>query len=302
MRWDLAPLPKPEKGTSTAFDIVPWLRHLPHPRFPEDEALYPNRWPALFIASMGVFLIALDITIVGVTAPNLSKGLSATATQIQWAFDAYTVTLAGFVVIGSELAERYGRKGFVQIGMFVFAFGSAVSAFASSPGILIVGRVVAGLGAALVFPTCLSIISALFPPEERHRAIGIFASISAVGLTSGPLIGGLVIDSFWWGAAFLVAVPVALLAIIAIALVVPPSRRQQKGELDLKGAVLSVLGLGGIVSRAHRRWNGYPGTAPGRGWGCQRARGRLSIRRWLRFNRRARHVGHHGSHPDGESR
>jgi MFS family permease len=176
------------------FDTVPWLRHLPHPRLPEDETLYPHRWLALYVVSMSVFLIALDITIVGVTAPNLSKGLGATATQIQWAFDAYTVVLAGFVVLGGELAERYGRKGLVQIGMLVFAFGSAVSAFASSPGILIVGRVISGLGAAVVFPTCLAIVSALFPPEERHRAIAIFASISAGGLAGGPLIGGLLIN------------------------------------------------------------------------------------------------------------
>jgi len=242
-----------------AFDTVPWLRWLPHPRLPGDETLYPNRWLALFVVSTGVFLIALDITIVGVTAPYLSKGLGATATQIQWAFDAYTVALAGFVVLGGGLAERYGRKGFAQIGMLVFAAGSAVSAFAPSVGVLIAGRVISGLGAAAVFPACLSIISELFPPEERHRAIGIFASISAVGLAGGPLVGGLLIDTFWWGAAFLVVVPVALLAIVAIAFVVPPSRRPQEGELDVIGAMLSVLGLGGIVFGVIE--------GPDRGWG-----------------------------------
>lgn len=230
-----------------AFDSVPWLHLLPHPRLSEDETLYPHRWPALFVISTGVFLIALDITIVGVTAPALSAGLGATATQVQWAFDAYTVVLAGFVVLGGGLAERYGRKGFVQSGMLVFAAGAAVSAFAPSIGIFIGGRAVSGLGAAVVFPACLSIISTLFPTEERHRAIGVFASISALGLAVGPLVGGLLIDSFWWGAAFLVVAPVALLAIMAIGFVVPPSRRPQEGELDLIGALLSVLALGGLV-------------------------------------------------------
>ena len=230
-----------------AFDTVHWLHWLPHPHLRENEAPYPQRWLALFAVSMGVFLIALDITIVGVTAPQLSDALGATATQVQWAFDAYTVALAGFVVLGGALSERYGRKGSVQLGMLVFAGGAAVSAFAPTIGVLILGRVVSGLGAAVVFPTCLSIISVLFAPEERHRAVGIFATISAVGLALGPLAGGLVIHAFWWGAAFLVAVPFALLAIIAVGAVVPPSRRPLETDLDVIGALLSVLGLGGIV-------------------------------------------------------
>ena len=217
------------------------------PRFPADGSPYRHRWWALVAVSLGVFLIALDITIVGVTAPLLSKGLGATATQIQWAFDAYTVVLAGFVVLGGGLAERYGRKAIMQIGTVVFAAGSAVSAFASTPEILIFGRVISGFGAAFVFPTCLSIISALFPQEERHQAIGIFAAISAAGLAAGPLVGGVLIAWFWWGAAFLVVVPVSFLSLLAVAVVVPPSRAPQSGPLDLAGALLSVIGLGGIV-------------------------------------------------------
>lgn len=230
-----------------AFDGIPWLHGLPHPRFPEDAAPYERRWAALLAVSTGVFLMALDITIVGVTAPVLSKGLGATATQIQWAFDAFTVVLGGFVVLGGGLAERYGRKGFLQMGILVFASGAAISAFAPNPGILIGGRAISGLGAAFAFPACLSIISALFSPKERHRAIGIFAAISAAGLAGGPLVGGALIDWFWWGAAFLVVVPVALLAVIVVGVVVPPSRRLQEGPLDVSGALLSILGLGGIV-------------------------------------------------------
>jgi len=245
-----------------AFDTVPWLHHLPHPQLLEDKTPYPQRWPALFVVSLGVFLIALDIAIIGVTAPKLSEALGATARQIQWAFDAYTVMLAGFVVFGGGLSERYGRKGAMQAGMLVFAAGAALSAFASDVGILIAGRVVSGLGAAVVFPACLSIISVLFPPEERHRAIGIFASISAIGLTAGPLLGGLLIDSFWWGAAFLIVTPVAVLATVAMAFVVPPSRQPQVGRMDLAGALLSMLGLGGIVFAViegpERGWDQIP--------------------------------------------
>jgi EmrB/QacA subfamily drug resistance transporter len=242
-----------------AFDTVPWLHRLPHPRFPEDETSYAYRWPVLYIVSLGVFLNALDVTIVGVTAPKLSTALGATATQVQWAFDAYTIALGGFVVLGGGLADRYGRKGFVQAGMLVFATGASVCAYAPSIGIFIAGRVVSGLGVAVVFPACLSIISALFLPEERHRAIGIFSTIAAVGIVGGPVIGGILIDVFWWGAAFLFMTPVALLAIVAIAIVVPPSRRPDAGKLDLVGALLSVLGLGGIVFGVIE--------GPDRGWG-----------------------------------
>lgn len=220
---------------------------MPHPRVPEGEGPYEHRWLALIVVSMGVFLMALDITVVGVAAPRLSEELKASATQIQWAFDSFTVVLAGFVVLGGGLAERYGRKGFVQLGMLVFAAGSAISAYAPTIEVLIGGRAITGLGAAVVFPGCLSIVSALFEPKERHRAIGIFAAISAAGLASGPLVAGFLIEKFGWGAAFLVVVPVALLAILAMAVTVPPSRRDDAGALDGVGALLSVVSLGGIV-------------------------------------------------------
>ena len=168
-----------------AFDGIPWMHWLPHPRFPDDAGPYERRWLALIAVSMGVFLIALDITIVGVAAPTLSAGLGATATQIQWAFDAFTVVLGGFVVFGSGLAERYGRKGFLQVGILVFGLGAAISAYAPTPSVLIAGRIISGLGAAFAFPCCLSIISSLFPPKERHRAIGIFAAIRPPGLPVG---------------------------------------------------------------------------------------------------------------------
>ncbi|HEX5398679.1 MAG TPA: MFS transporter [Verrucomicrobiae bacterium] len=230
-----------------AIEGIPWLHRLPHPRLPEDDTPFERRWVALIVVSLEIFLMALDITIVGVVAPTLSAGLGATATQIQWAFDAFTVVMGGFVVLGGGLAERYGRKSFLQIGIAVFAAGAVVSAFAPSPGILIAGRAISGLGAAISFPTSLSIIGALFPPNERPRAIGIFAAFSAAGLASGPLVGGVLIDWFWWGAAFLVVVPFALVAIVATAVVVPPSRNPQKEGLDVSGALLSVFGLGGIV-------------------------------------------------------
>ena len=202
---------------------------------------------ALPVISLSVFLVAIDVTIVGIAAPAIIKELGATSSEIQWTFDAYTVTLAGFVVLGGALADRYGRKGILELGVVLFAAGATVSGLAGSIGVLLAGRVVSGFGAALAFPSALSIVSALFPPEERHRAVSIFASISAIGLTAGPVVGALLLDSFWFGSAFLVVVPFALLAVVLIAVLVPPSRRPGAAGIDIVGALLSMVGLGGVV-------------------------------------------------------
>jgi len=229
------------------FDMVHWLRWLPHPKLPPEGVPYPHRWIALGVISLGVFLVALDITIVGTILPSLGQDLHASVSGLQWVFDAFTVALAGFVVLGGALAERYGRKGWVQVGLLVFASGATLSALAQDMPTVILGRAISGLGAAVVFPGCLSIISALFEVGERQKAIGIFAAISAVGMAAGPVVGGALNAWFWWGAAFLAVVPIALLAVVAMAVIVPPSYGAQMGRLDVAGAFLSALGLGGLV-------------------------------------------------------
>jgi MFS family permease len=158
-----------------AIDSPHWLLWLPHPQLSKDEKPYEKRWFALPAVSLAVFLIALDITIVGIAAPSIIKELGATSSQIQWSFDAYTVTLAGFVVLAGALADRFGRKGILQTGCALFAAGAAISGLAGNVTVLLAGHVISGFGAALVFPSALSIVSTLFPPNERHRAISIFA-------------------------------------------------------------------------------------------------------------------------------
>lgn len=241
-----------------AIDHPHWLLWLPHPQLPEDDEPYAKRWFALPVVSMAVFLVALDITIVGIAAPAIIKELGATSSQIQWTFDAYTVTFAGFVVLGGALADRFGRKGILQTGSVLFAAGAAISGLAGNVTVLLAGRVISGFGAALAFPSALSIISALFPPNERHRAVSIFASISAVGLTAGPVVGALLLHSFWFGSAFLFVVPFAVLAMLLIGVIVPPSRRPGSPSIDGIGALLSMLGLGGIVFAIIE--------GPGQGW------------------------------------
>ena len=133
-----------------------WTR----PRMPAEDEPYARRWLALIGISMGIFIIALDATVVGIAAPSITTGLGATSSQIQWAFDAFTVTLAGFVILGAELAERQGRKGALIIGLLVFGAGSAVCAFAPSPAVLIAGR-------SLTAPGCRAGVSRSAVADQR---------------------------------------------------------------------------------------------------------------------------------------
>jgi EmrB/QacA subfamily drug resistance transporter len=230
-----------------AVDRPHWLLYVPHPRMPEGAQPFARRWWTLPAISLGVFMIAVDITIVGIAAPTIGTELGATAAELQWMFDAFTVVMAASVLVGSGLAERYGRKGVFQIGVAVFALGSAIAAFAGDPSVLIAGRAVSGLGAALAFPPALSVMSALFPVDERPRAIGIFAATSASGLALGPIIGGILLSEFWWGSVFLVNVPIGVITIVALGVLLPPSRQPSANALDFLGALLSLAGVGGLV-------------------------------------------------------
>ncbi|MEO1059269.1 MAG: MFS transporter [Actinomycetota bacterium] len=230
-----------------AIEVPHWLHWVERPRFAEGTEPYERRWWALPAVALCVFTIGIDVSIVGIAGPTITTELNASAAELQWTFDSFTVVLAGFVLIGGGLAERFGRKGVLQIGLAIFAAGSLVAAFAGDPLTLIVGRAVTGLGAALVFPPALSVLSVLFPESERPRAIGIWAGVAASGMALGPVIGGLLLSEFWVGSVFLVNVPVSILGILLLAVLLPPSRDDDRVGLDPLGALLSLFALGGII-------------------------------------------------------
>ncbi len=268
-----------------AVDRPHWLLLLPHPRTTEGEP-YARRWPALGALAIGVLIIAIDVTIVGIAAPSIVSALDATAAEVQWVFDAYTLVLAGCVLVGGGLGERYGRKGAFQSGLVVFAAGALVSAFAADPLVLIAGRVVSGLGAALIFPNSLAMLSTLFGQAERPRAVGIYAGVSALGLSLGPLVGGLLLATFPVGSVFLVNVPVAVAGLVLSAVLVPPSRAAGLPSLDVAGAVLSGVALSGIVYALIE--------GPEQGWGAWRvlAAAAVGILALVAFVRRSLRVAH----------
>ncbi|MEM9515829.1 MAG: MFS transporter, partial [Actinomycetota bacterium] len=230
-----------------AIEVPHWLHWIERPRFEEGTEPYTRRWWALPAVALCVFTIGIDVSIVGIAGPTITTELDASAAELQWTFDSFTVVLAGFVLIGGGLAERFGRKGVLQAGLAIFAVGSLIAAFAGDPPALIVGRAVTGLGAALIFPPALSVLSVLFPETERPRAIGIWAAVAASGMALGPVVGGLLLSEFWVGSVFLVNVPVSILGIVLLAVLLPPSRDEERVGLDLLGALLSLFALGGII-------------------------------------------------------
>ncbi len=205
------------------------------------------------------------MTITNVALPFIGHALEAPTDELQWTVDAYNIVLAGLLVLGGGLADRYGRRRIFLASFTLFAVACAAAAFSTSAGQLIASRALMGVGAAGFTAPALAIIASMYPPDERSRAIGLFVVFGAFGLTVGPIAGGLLLDHFWWGSVFLVNVPVVAIGVLLGARTIPESRAPipDGGEpsLDLLGALLSVVGLGallfGIIEGPARGW-----TAP----------------------------------------
>ncbi len=193
-------------------------------------------------------IINLDNTILNVALPTLVRVLRASSSELQWIVDAYAMVFAGLLLVGGSLADRFGRKRFFLIGLVVFAGGSIGAALSGSVDVLIVFRSVLGLGAALTIPSSLSIVNDIFrDPKERARAIGVWGGTIGLGIAIGPIAGGLLLSSFWWGSVFLVNVPIVIIAIMGAVLVVPTSKNPDADQPDPVGAILSIFGLGFLL-------------------------------------------------------
>ena len=174
--------------------------------------IYERRWKMLAVLSLSMMIIGLDNTIVNVALPTLQRQFTASASDLQWIVDAYLLVFAAALLTMGTLGDRYGRKRALQGGLILFGGASAAVVFAGSVDQLIVLRVLMGLGAALIMPATLSIITNVFPREERGRAIGVWAGTAAIGIGLGPLAGGLLLEVFSWSSVFLINVPVAIVA------------------------------------------------------------------------------------------
>ncbi|MEV6927884.1 MFS transporter [Dactylosporangium sp. NPDC051485] len=207
---------------------------------------HPRRWAILGVLVISLLVVVLDNTVLNVamrTIADPQKGLGATQSQLEWAINSYTLVFAGLLFTAGILADRLGRRITLTVGLALFGIASLVSAYAGSPDQLIWARALMGLGAAAVMPSTLSIIANVFDPRERGRAIGVWAGAVGLGVAIGPIVGGLLLEHFWWGSVFLINVPIVIAGLILVNALIPESRDPRPGRIDFFGVLLSIIGL-----------------------------------------------------------
>ncbi|MEZ5279296.1 MAG: MFS transporter [Acidimicrobiales bacterium] len=208
---------------------------------------HPRRQLILAIQCLCLVLIVASVSSLNVAIPTIVRELEPTSTEQLWILDSYALVFAGLLLFAGALGDRYGRKPALLLGLTIFGGASTVAAWSNAPEQVIAFRAIMGIGAALIMPATLSTIAVVFPPSERAKAIAVWAGVAGAGGAIGPLGSGLLLERFWWGSVFFVATPIALLAGIAIAAIVPNSRDTRKRPLDFVGAFLSIVGLTGLV-------------------------------------------------------
>ena len=212
------------------------------------EPCEPSSGPWILAATIvGSSMAFIDGTVVNVALPALQRNLGASATDAQWIVEAYALMLAALILVGGSLGDHYGRRRIFSLGVLVFAAASAVCGLAQNPEQLIAARAVQGVGGAMLVPGSLAIISAAFSEEDRGKAIGTWSGFSGITAALGPVLGGFLIQTVSWRAAFFINVPLAVVVLLLVARHVPESRDPDAARLDFPGALLATLGLGGIV-------------------------------------------------------
>ncbi|GAA3374867.1 DHA2 family efflux MFS transporter permease subunit [Streptomyces sannanensis] len=218
-----------------------------------------RRWWALGAMVASMLVLGFDMTILNVAFPTMARQLGATTGEQQWMADAYIVVFASLMLPAGLLGDRFGRRRMLIAGLGIFLAGSVVGALADSVAPVIAARAVMGVGGALVTPLALAVLPSLFTPEERPKAVGIVSAASALGLPLGPIVGGWLLDHFWWGSVFLINVPMAAIGITACVFLLPETRDPASPKVDALSTALTASGLGALIYGIIE--------APERGWG-----------------------------------
>lgn len=205
------------------------------------------RWWTLAIVSVTVVLATIDETILNVAIPSLQRDLGASASSLQWMVNAYVLVFGGLLLTMGGIGDRFGRARMLRYGLTVFAVSSLGAALAQSPAQLIGARAVMGVGGAMMMPATLAIIVNVFEEKELPKAIAVWAIMAGVGVALGPILGGALLEYFYWGSVFLVSVPIAGIAIVASLFLVPDSRDPDSKPLDIPGALLSMGAVSALV-------------------------------------------------------
>src|SRR6266536_2768531 len=224
-----------------------------------------RRWWALSALSLSVLVVGLDLTVLNLALPTLADELQASTSDLQWFIDAYALVLAAALLPAGLLGDRFGRKKLLTGALALFGVASLACAYANSSGELIAARVVLGLAAAVILPLSLAVLPVLFTAEERPRAIAAVGGATFIGYPIGPILGGWLLDHFWWGSVFLINVPVVVIALIAVAMLMPESRSQRRLRLDAPGVLISSAGLTaltyGVIRAGQNGWSDASGIA-----------------------------------------
>jgi EmrB/QacA subfamily drug resistance transporter len=207
----------------------------------------PGRW-LLAVAVLGSGIAFLDATVVNVALPDIGRDLHASTSTLQWILNGYTLTLASLILLGGSLGDRYGRRRIFVSGTGLFTIASLLCAFAPNAGLLVVARLVQGVGGALLTPGSLAMVESGFRPADRARAIGAWAGLGGVAGALGPLVGGVLVGAVSWRAVFLINLPLGIFIIVMAGRHVPETRdRAASGRLDFRGATLAAVGLAGTT-------------------------------------------------------
>ncbi|MGW7271155.1 MFS transporter [Streptomyces sp. NPDC054864] len=219
----------------------------------------PRRWWALAALVASMLVLGFDMTILNVALPTMAAQLDASTGEQQWMADAYVVVFAALMLPAGLLGDRFGRRRMLITGLGIFLVGSLIGTLVDSVELVVVARAVMGVGGALVMPLALAVLPALFAPGERTKAIGIVSAASALGAPLGPIVGGWLLDHFWWGSIFLINVPMVAIGITACVFLLPETTDPSAPKVDVASTALTAAGLGALIYAIIE--------APVRGWG-----------------------------------
>ncbi|MFJ3233270.1 MFS transporter [Streptomyces sp. NPDC086787] len=221
-----------------------------------------NRWVVLVVLCLSLLLVALDATVLHVAVPAVTEDLRPGAIELLWIVDVYPLVCAALLILFGTLGDRIGRRRVLLLGYALFGVASAVAALAPNAQVLILARALLGVGGAMIMPATLSILRQVFPDRrERALAIGVWSAVAAVGAAVGPLLGGFLLEHFWWGSVFLVNIPLMLVSLPVGRLLLPESTGERDGPWDVVGALMAAAGLFGVVFGVKRLGSGEPAAS-----------------------------------------
>ena len=240
----------------------------------DQPAVQARRWWILVILCLSLIIVFVGNSSLNVAIPSLSRDLDATTSQLQWIIAAYALVFAGLLFTAGALGDRFGRKKVLQLGLALFLLSALAASASTATWQLIASRAVMGAAAALIMPSTLSILVNVFRPEERTKAIAIWAAAAGVAGIIGPIASGFLLGHFWYGSVFLINVPIVVIALVAGYFIVPESMNSDKDPLDPVGAILSIITIVtfvyGLIQAPDQGW-GSPATLAAFGVGARRA-------------------------------